>query len=217
MSHLPAKKHHSLSHAGEATLAETKGNISQQRTRTTCQKAMLSVSVYSWQLQPNHTCGLPFITDVLSVFSTEIFPKQMPAVYRCQRFMFAKLWRNERKASACWEATEGRSTWVHFVSWGEKDEFQGGRGCSVSLPPISVFAYWKGWGQIIAIILHQWLLLTKVERPPEWPVLELEVVYPALWLKNSATFTFTPQDWRPSQYVWVLLSRWAVLKYGYTV
>lgn len=49
-----------------------------------------SVSVYSWQLQPNHTCGLPFITDVLSclqyrnIFEADASSLSVPTLHVCK-------------------------------------------------------------------------------------------------------------------------------------
>lgn len=50
----------SLTHRRGASCRDQR-NISLQRTKNLLPKPMLSVSMYLWQLQPNHTCGLPFI------------------------------------------------------------------------------------------------------------------------------------------------------------
>lgn len=108
-------------------------------------KPMLSVGMYLWQLQPNHTCGLPFITDVLSVFGYRKISKvdassvSMPKLRVCKD---VKGWgeninllgshrRKRVMGSLCFLRREGPQ-------------------CAPP-PPVSVSDYRKGWGQITAI------------------------------------------------------------------
>lgn len=110
-------------------------------------KPKLSVGTYLWQLQPNHTCGLPFIADVLSVFDYRNISKadarsvSVPKLRVCKAVkgweeninLLGSHWRKRGRGSLCFLRREGPHC---------------------ALPPlVSVSDYKKGWGQITAITI----------------------------------------------------------------
>lgn len=154
------------------------------------------------------------------VFSTEIFSKQMPAVCRCQRFMFAKLWRNERKASASQEVTEERGSlcFLRREGW-----VKGREEVSVWVPPthLSVCLLERLRPNYSYTSTKNILVLVNQSRETVQGTNigsrgSVSICKPSLlssW-KNSLLSSTHGRTGRPSQYVWVLLSRWAVLNYG---
>lgn len=195
-ANLLAKNHHSLTHAGEATLAEIKGTSLSRGPKP--------------HVKTNALCRYVFVTAATKAYLWLTFRDRCPLCLwlqkyfqsRCQQCVSANTWclqsckREENISLTGSHRRKGDMGSLCLLR--REDEFQGGRGLSVCHPPPLTprSNYWKGWGQITAISISAPVdLLTIVERLHKWLRGSGSIQgFFALW-EDSATFSCTQGAW----------------------